>query len=259
VARGLHEDLLAIYRDNPELDEEQMLAIDEMVLRRSKREPLQYIAGYNDFFGLRLLIGYGVLIPRPETELMAEQAMQVINSRRSSVSGANETTILDVCTGSGCLALGLARELPDARIYGSDISETALSYASMNSRMNGIKNVSFINGNLLDHFGRSDLFDLIISNPPYIRTDDIETLQPEIKDWEPLNALDGGHDGLDFYREIIPSCRSLLKENGILMLELGDGCADAVISMLIDTGYAEVKTGMDYSGTQRIIQAQWTK
>ncbi len=258
VTRGLHADLLAIYRDNPELNEKQIRAIDEMVLRRSKGEPLQYIAGYHDFLGLRLLIGYGVLIPRPETELMAEQAIQVLNREPSSFSGKNETTILDVCTGSGCLALGLARELPEARIYGSDISETALSYASMNARMNGIENVSFINGNLLDHFGQGDLFDLIISNPPYIRTDDIETLQPEIKDWEPLNALDGGADGLDFYREIVPASSLLLKDNGILMLELGEGCVDAVTSMFIDTGYSEVKTGMDYSGTQRIIQAQWT-
>jgi release factor glutamine methyltransferase len=271
VMRGLNADLIDLYRDNPELDDMQTLAIDEMVERRSKREPLQYIVGYNGFLGLKLFVGKGVLIPRPETEIMAEYAINKVKSQKSEVrsqgteegkqitSDEGRLKMLDLCTGSGCLALSLAKEFPGASVYGVDISEAAIRYANKNAQFNEIKNVSFINGHLFTPLGKNQFFDLIISNPPYIRTDEIQCLQPEIRDWEPLNALDGGADGLDFYREIVPEARKFLKDRGILMFELGVGCTGNVATMLQDTGYSEVEILKDYAGVERIIEAQWTR
>lgn len=264
VRSALDINTLELYRDDPELGNEQAAEVEEMAYRRSKREPLQYILGYNDFLGLKLLVGRGVLIPRPETELMAEHAVSLIRREFAEKGGFDDTdhrvrmTVLDLCTGSGCLALSLAKEFPDARVYGVDISGTAISYAKKNAGINGTENVSFIKGHLFEPVEQDRIFDFIISNPPYISTGEIQNLQPEIKDWEPLNALDGGPDGLGFYREIIPASRKFLRENGMLMLELGAGCADDVAGMLEDAVYTEVEALKDYAGIKRIIQAKWT-
>ncbi len=265
VRSALDINNLELYRDDPELGNEQAAAVEEMAGRRSKREPLQYILGYNDFLGLKLLVGRGVLVPRPETELMAEHAISLIRREFAEKGGLDDTdhrgrmTVLDLCTGSGCLALSLAEEFPGALVYGVDISGTAISYAKKNAGINGTENVSFIKGHLFGPVEQDRVFDFIISNPPYISTGEIQNLQPEIKDWEPLNALDGGPDGLDFYREIIPASRKFLRENGMLMLELGAGCAGDVAGMLEDAGYTEVEALKDYAGIKRIIQAKWTK
>jgi release factor glutamine methyltransferase len=263
------------YMDDPELTDEQMSLLESVVSRRTSREPLQYILGYVEFMGLKIQVGKGVLIPRPETELMAEIAIKAVSDQRAVVSFQKKSepiTILDLCTGSGCLALVLAKEFPDAQVYGVDISDDALSYAKRNAGLNEINNVSFMRGNLMNPFenppespslakrgkGRffeSHFFDLIISNPPYIKTDDVSNLQPEIKDWEPWNALDGGADGLDYYRRIVPEARQFLKDNGILMLEIGIDCADAVTEMFEDAGYSGITLIKDYAGIERIISA----
>jgi release factor glutamine methyltransferase len=270
---ALNINVIDIYRDDPELTEKQMSLLESVVSRRTSREPLQYILGYVEFMGLRIQVGKGVLIPRPETELMAEYAIKAISSQLSAVSlqtpitpHPSPITILDLCTGSGCLALALAKEFPDAQVYGSDISDIALGYARQNVDLNGINNVTFSQGNLLEpFFGQGHpattlnssllTFDLIISNPPYIKSDDIKNLQTEIKDWEPLSALDGGADGLDFYRAIILTARQFLKSSGILMLEIGIDCADAVTKMFEDAGYSGIKLIKDYAGIERIISA----
>ena len=254
IRQGLDIDIVQLYRDNSELNDEQLAAVEEMFSRRVKREPLQYILGSSDFLGLKIQVGRGVLIPRPETELMAEYAVELIRT-----SGVGRPTFLDLCTGSGCLALALAGAFPDSQVTGIDISETAVDYARRNAGLNGVANAEFLSGHLFEPLGEAQLFDLIISNPPYIRTDDIIALQPEIKDWEPLNALDGGEDGLGFYREIIPASRQYIKDNGIIMLELGAGCDDAVGRMLDQAGYNEVEVRKDYAGIKRIINARWIR
>jgi release factor glutamine methyltransferase len=271
ITQGLNIDPAGLYANNPEIDDSQMAAIDEMAARRCNREPLQYILRYNDFLGLKLLVGQGVLIPRPETELMAEYAIKRVRSYESGVIRQNsklvtlnsvqnsQLRILDLCTGSGCLALSLAKEFPEAQVCGIDISEEALGYAKKNADMNGIENVEFLAGHLFDALGGEEMFDFILSNPPYIRTADIKSLQPEIMEWEPLNALDGGSDGLNFYREIVPAARKFLKDSGIIMFELGDDCAHDVEVMFDDAGYSEIEIKKDYSGIKRIIQAKWTK
>jgi len=281
VTQGLDIELVDLYKNDPVLDDKKCLYIDEMAQRRSRREPLQYIVGYCKFLDVKILVGCGVLIPRPETELIAEMAVKRVRSyelrvkNQDSVVQAHNSNlaaltsiqksqlrILDLCTGSGCLALALAREFPDAHVFGTDISEIALDYSKRNAELNRVNNVEFRRGHLFEPLcGRRDTtpgFDLIISNPPYIRTDEIQTLQPEIRDWEPARALDGGADGLNFYREIISQAGKFLKTNGILMLELGAGCADEAVEMMKAAGYADVELLKDYAGIERIIQGRWT-
>ncbi|MDH4028994.1 MAG: peptide chain release factor N(5)-glutamine methyltransferase, partial [Nitrospirota bacterium] len=169
------------------------------------------------------------------------------------------STMLDLCTGSGCLALALAKAFPDAMVYGTDISDAAIGYAIKNADINGIGNAEFLKGHLFGPLGEGRVFDLIISNPPYIRTADIPGLQPEIRDWEPGSALDGGEDGLDLYREMIPSARRYLSDDGILMLEIGAGQHDELRGMLQRYGYSDIEVLKDYAGIERILQARWTR
>lgn len=269
VKEGLDIDSVQLYRDDPEISDKQSADIEAMFSRRVRREPLQYILGHCDFAGLKILVGKGILVPRPETELMAEHAIQKCRSAEARKCGSERTqrttesgpqmTFLDLCTGSGCLALSLAKAFPYAHVFGTDISGTAVDYARRNAGLNGIDNAVFLKGHLFDPLEETQLFDLIISNPPYIKTGDIRGLQPEIRDWEPLNALDGGADGLVFYREIIPVAREHLKDNGAIMLELGAGCEDAVDGMLNDAGYREIEIKKDYAEIKRMIFARWTR
>ncbi len=283
VREGLDINTVETYRDNPELSKEQTRTLEYMLERRVRHEPLQYILGYEEFLRLKLLVGPGVLIPRPETEFMAEQAVKTVNSEQLTINSKNRNSslvpwslrILDLCTGSGCLALALAKEFPDFEIYGTDISEIAIGYARKNAEINNIKNATFLTGSLFQPFKKIDTdcclpfspldnsisnptgftFDLIISNPPYIRTDDIKGLQPEVKDWEPAIALDGGTDGLDFYRELIPAARYFLKDNGLIILELGNGQSSRVAEIIESSGYSHTEIIKDYAGIERIIQA----
>lgn len=276
VKHGLGISAAEIFSDNPELSKEQTVALGNMLRRRLRREPVQYILGYEEFLGLKLLVGPGVLIPRPETELMAEQAIKTVNSEQLTVNSANKDSsliprpwslsILDLCTGSGCLALALAREFHDCEVYGTDISETAIEYAKKNAELNCINNVTFLKGNLFEHIKKLFTvhcslftFDLIISNPPYVRTGDIKSLQPEIKDWEPAVALDGGADGLGFYRELIPAARGFLKDSGIIMLEVGAGQSGRVADIIESSGYELLEIIKDYAGIERIIKAKWKR
>lgn len=257
---GLNINALEIYRDNQELKNTEITTLKNILNRRLLHEPIQYICGYEEFLGLKILVGRGVLIPRPETELLVEEAVMAIKGQES------EVRILDLCTGSGCIALALAKEFPDAQVYGVDVSEVAIWYANKNAEINGINNVTFLKGNLFEPIGREFIdhglrfsADLIISNPPYIKRNEIKNLQPEIKDWEPVIALDGGMDGIDFYREIIPQARHFLTNKGIIMFELGNNQAEYVSEILISVGYINIKIIKDYKGTKRIIQAEWIR
>ena len=252
VSHCLGIDRLHLYKENPDIPENILLQIYEYLRRRAAREPLQYILGYTEFHGLKIKVGPGVLIPRPETELLVEEAVKTVHT-----SHFTSLRILDLCTGSGCIALALAREFPDSEIYGTDTSEVAIRYAEENVDRNRIKNVTFLKGNLFDPLKNSDnKFDVIISNPPYIRRADMENLQPEIKDWEPGEALDGGEDGLDYYKMIIPESKNYLKENGYLVLEIGIGQSDEVKWMAEETGFKDIIVIRDYSGIERILIAK---
>lgn len=258
LRRGLGIDTLKIYRDDPVLMDKDDELLSGIAQRRSMREPLQYILGSEEFLGLKIAVGEGVLIPRPETELLVEEAIKRVFISQFEAE-RKKLTVLDLCTGSGCIALALAKEFKYADVYGVDISDAAVAYAEKNSVMNSIENVTFVKGDLFSPLDDTLRFDLIISNPPYIKTGDISGLQPEIRDWEPLSALDGGEDGMLFYKKIIPAARDFLNDNGLLMFELGEGCADEAVHIMKGSGYSNIETIKDYSGIKRIVSARWIR
>ena len=270
VTHCLGIDKAALYRDNPVISSEDMKKTDEIAGRRIKREPLQYILGYVEFYGLKIKVGEGVLIPRPETELLAEEAIKAISYQLSAISKKEpesccrltadccKLNILDLCTGSGCLALALAKNFPDAKVYATDISATAIRYARENAELNSISNAVFMKGSLYEPLkqlisGMPLKFDVIVSNPPYIKSNDIVTLQPEIKNWEPRNALDGGADGLRYYREILAEAPKYLAMDGFVFLEAGEGQADMVAAIAMQNRFWKVSVIKDYAGIERIV------
>jgi release factor glutamine methyltransferase len=264
ISHCLNISRIVLYKDNPQISESVDTEIEALLQRRSKREPLQYILGYTEFCGLKIKVGPGVLIPRPETELLVEEAIRKVTGCKLQVTSQNSSfilhpsslQILDLCTGSGCIALAIARAFPGIDIYGTDTSSKALGYALDNAKVNNIQNVMFLKGNLFESVGKDLTFDLIISNPPYIKRSDMKNLQPEIKDWEPLNALDGGEDGLDYYRMIIPEARNYLKEKGYIMVEMGVSQADAIGRIAENAGFTDISLIKDYSGIERILTAK---
>jgi release factor glutamine methyltransferase len=255
-------DRLAAYINNPEVERSLVSRIRSLLRRRSKGEPLQYIIGNVAFLGLTIHVGKGVLIPRPETELLAEEAITIVKSKRSEAGGQKRPglkafpRILDLCTGSGCIALALAWEFTSAFVCGTDISKKAIQYAQKNALTNRIRNAEFFSGSLFEPVKKIPGFDLIVSNPPYVPTTDINGLQREIRDWEPAEALDGGKDGLDFYRTIFSNAGSYLRERGTLILELGYGQAGEVTTIAEKAGFENIEVKKDYAGTERILKAE---
>ena len=257
---------LRAYMDNPEADLGLLSRINRLVKRRACGEPLQYIIGHVDFLGLEIRVGKGVLIPRPETEMLVEEAIKAVGSQKLpphpplSKGGRrggeySSLSILDLCTGSGCIALALAREFPAAEVYATDVSAKAIKYAKDNAEHNGICNIAFLKGSLFRPVEENMAFDLITANPPYIRTSDISGLQREVREWEPLRALDGGDDGLDFYRNILLKAAGHLKEGGWIFFELGFGQAEAVAEMADNSGFKNIELIKDFAGIDRVLKA----
>jgi release factor glutamine methyltransferase len=243
VTEALGIDKAALYSGSVVLTREQCDRLDMLTGRRLKGEPLQYVVGHVGFWGLTIRVGPGVLIPRPETELLVETALKELNQE--------PVRILDLCTGSGCIALALAKHLPSAIVYGVDKSGTALGYALINARENGIENVCFIEGDLFDPLGPVQ-FPCIVSNPPYIRSGDIAGLQKEVRDFEPRQALDGGEDGLTFYRRIFEGVSGHLSSGGVLLLEVGWGQAGEIRNLASSAGMASISFVRDYAGIERV-------
>lgn len=239
-------DRVALYRDNPEIPKEMESIVRKSAKRRSLREPLQYILGYADFYGLRFKVGMGVLIPRPETELLAKESIDMASGLKGDIF------IADICTGSGCLAITIAKHIPQAIIYGVDTSKDALSYAEKNRQMHRTENVRFLMGDLYEPL--SDMrFDIIVSNPPYIKSDIIKDLEPEVRDWEPREALDGGKDGLMYYKKILSGAKGHLKKDGSVILELGEGTKEGVIKEAERAGLYPYFLKKDYAGIDRVL------
>ena len=216
--------------------------------RRLTGEPLQYIIGQWDFMGLTFFTDKRALIPRQETELLVEEAMKFI---KEVSHGEEKIRILDICTGSGCIALSLACMLGESiEITAVDISVEALSLAKENAEKSGIstERVNFIESDLLDNV--SGEFDVIISNPPYILSGDMAELSPTVRDHEPRLALDGGVDGLDIYRRLIPQSKNALCKGGALFLEIGPA---SVMDLMADAGFENKKLLRDYANLERII------
>jgi release factor glutamine methyltransferase len=258
IAHVLNTDRTAIYRDKPIIKDEEELKINELIQRRSLREPLQYLLGYAEFCGLRIKVGPGVLIPRPETELLVEEARRIFIQKalrdEKTCREGDALNILDLCTGSGCIALALAMDFPGSVVYGTDLSDIAIAYSEKNAELYGKGNTKFLRGSLYDPVDEMR-FGLIVSNPPYIKKTEIRELQPEIRDWEPHGALDGGPDGLEYYRIIIYGAGKHLCSNGHLILEIGMGQAGAVRKMTEAAGLKVISIREDFSGIKRVFVA----
>lgn len=234
----------------------------QLLARRSSGEPLQYITGSQEFMGLDFKVTDKVLIPRQDTETMVEDAMEILekNTLRGEkllAKKKKEYEVLDLCCGSGAIGLSLAKICPNTKVTLSDISKDAIEVARENAQRIDAGKVTFEKGNLLTPFkGRfkNKKFDLIISNPPYIKTSVIPTLQTEVRDHEPMLALDGGADGLDFYRQIIKDAPNCLKKEGILMLEIGHDQKEELCALLAESEkFSRITPLKDLAGRDRII------
>lgn len=230
-------------------------ALRELVKRRGLREPLQHIIGSTSFCGLELAVNRHALIPRPETELLAEAGWQFLLARGLAAAGA--PSALDFGTGTGCIAIALAVKCPNAKIAALEISADALALARENAaRHNVADRIEWMLGDGLAAHPRPLSFDLVISNPPYIASAEIASLEPEVRDFDPRRALDGGADGLDFYRTLAKDARPLLKVEGKLMVEFGDGQADAIKKIFADENWIVEAVQEDYSQRARILIAR---
>ena len=240
----------------------------ELIDRRSKGEPVQYIIGSQDFMGLEFIVNENVLIPRQDTETLVEDALEIINT--GTLRGEDmdvkrkEWDILDLCTGSGAIGVSLARIANKVNVTCSDISEGAIKVAKENAQKHGVaKSVKFEQGDLFKPFSkhfRKQKFDMIISNPPYIKSSVIPTLQKEVCEHEPLSALDGGESGLDFHERIVSGVGGHLRKGGVLLLEIGHDQGEAVSGLLSRNGdFTSIRVLKDLANRDRIVFAKKSK
>lgn len=247
-------DRLSLYLNKDlSLDKEKIALVSVALKRRILGEPIQYILGKAEFMGMEFKVTPEVLIPRPETELLVEKAIEI--GHRLWVMGGR-LRILDIGTGCGNIAISVAKMLPGCEMHAVDISEAALKIARENALNSGV-NINFIEGNLFpsQHLTPST-YHLIVSNPPYIPSAEIAYLQPEVRS-EPVIALDGGVDGLDYFRRIVDKAAEYLDEKGYLILEIGFGQLDAINKIFQDSGTFSISEIIrDYSSIERIVVAQ---
>ena len=227
-------------------------ALRELIKRRSQREPLQHIVGSTSFCGFEIAVNRHALVPRPETEMLAELGWQFLSTINSQ-----PPTALDFGTGTGCIAIALAAKCPNSKILATDISADARALAKENAVKNNLaERIEFLQGDGFAAFPNDMRFDLIISNPPYIPSAEIATLQPEVRDFDPRTALDGGVDGLDFYRRFAAEAKPFLKSDGKIMLEFGDGQADTISKIFENEKWIVEAVKEDYSQRARILIAR---
>ena len=249
----LNSDRLSLYLNRgSHLEKDKSLLISSILKRRISGEPIQYILGKAEFMGLEFKVGPGVFIPRPETEILVETAIKQVT--RSPGHQVTSLDILDMGTGSGCIAISLAKLLPYAAITATDISDKALAAAMENADLNGAK-VNFVQGDLFCGFSPGS-YDLVVSNPPYIPSPEIQNLQPEIRH-DPIIALDGGSDGLDFYRRMITDAPQYLKENSCLIMEMGFNQKGSIKDIFQkNKNFKVIDIVQDYNNIDRIIIAK---
>jgi release factor glutamine methyltransferase len=232
-----------------ELSEEQQAQYEELIRRRLAGEPIQYITGETEFYGLSFRVTRDVLIPRPETEHAIEKVLALAAAFR-------QPRIVDVGTGSGAIAVALAHNLPDAHITAIDLSPNALVIARENAARNGVKaRIRFLEGDLLTPVAREH-FEFVVSNPPYVAAPERDSLAVEVREYEPDIALFAGGDGLSIYRRLIPAARSVLVPGGFIVLEIGYNQSEAVGALLLEHGFANVEFTPDLQGIPRVASAR---
>ena len=238
-----HTDRNALYaHGDQEIEDEKMQDFLQLIEKRAVHIPLQHLTGEQNFMGLDFLVNEHVLIPRQDTEILVEEIMRDLH---------DGIRILDMCTGSGCILLSLLHYSNDCVGVGVDVSEDALAVARQNADRLAEKQAVFIQSDLFEKVEGS--FDLIVSNPPYIRSQEIAGLMPEVREHEPHLALDGRDDGLHFYREIIKGAMPHLKRGGQLFFEIGYDQGEAVQALLAANGYTEIAVVKDYAGLDRVV------
>jgi release factor glutamine methyltransferase len=238
-----------ITRPTVMLGPEQLETLNALATRRIAGEPVFRIIGKREFYGLELELSPETLEPRPDTEILAER---VIRLAKDVVGRQGKCSILDIGTGTGAIALAVLANVPEAQATGSDISRQALETACRNAALHGLeKRFRVVHS---DWFSKiSGRFDVIVSNPPYIRTADIETLAPEVRDHDPRAALDGGADGLDAYRRLAAGCRNFIAKSGHIALETGFDQKDDVSALFAKGGYRLVASARDLGGNDRVL------
>ncbi|MFA5165077.1 MAG: peptide chain release factor N(5)-glutamine methyltransferase [Candidatus Omnitrophota bacterium] len=245
-------DRAQLYTGDYEADDEKIEAFHEALDSYARGIPVQYITGLAEFMGFEFDVNSSVLIPRPETEILVERILTLIERE-----GIEKPRILDLGTGSGAIAVSLTKLSPSCKIMASDVSEEALEVARGNSAANGIvEGIEFVNSDLFKGIPAKGRFDIIISNPPYIPSEDYDSLPLEVKS-EPRLALDGGPKGLDFYARIVPEAAGRLRRGGFLALEIGFGQSGAVRGIIAGCGsYSHVEVIKDYNDIDRIVIAK---
>ena len=245
--------LALVVEGTRDVAEQELRAFESLVAERAKRRPLQHLVGSVSFCGLELAVNSHVLIPRPETELLAERAWEFV---RTLATPERAPVVLDFGTGSGCLAIAVAVKCPKALVHAVDVSAVALAVARANAARNGVAaGVCFYLGDGFAALPRGLRFDLVVSNPPYIPTGELAALQPEVREHDPRLALDGGADGLDFYRRLATEAHEFLQPHGRMMLEFGDGQGAALRGIFGVAPWRVEAVLPDLSGRERILIA----
>ena len=225
-----------------EMSEEQVREFEVLIRKRAERVPLQYITGEQEFMGLTFHVNSNVLIPRQDTETLVEEALKVIKPGMK---------VMDMCTGSGCVLISILKNAHDVEGIGYDISKQAINVAKENAKFNEVPAV-FERSDLFEDVVEND-FDVIVSNPPYIPTDVVATLMPEVSQFEPREALDGKGDGLYFYSKILEQCKNYMKQDGYILFEIGCEQGDAVSTMMRLAGFSEVRVIKDLARNDRVV------
>ncbi|AQQ70393.1 Release factor glutamine methyltransferase [Limihaloglobus sulfuriphilus] len=226
--------------------QDKLDTLRQMVKEVGEHKPVAYIVGYREFYSLRINVKPGCLIPRPETEMLVQHSIDLIRSK-------SITRVLDLCTGSGCIAAAIAHNCPEVELTASDISEKALETARENAENHSLKNITITKSDLFENI--EGKFELIVSNPPYIKSSEIQRLDKNVAAHEPLEALNGGDDGLDVYRKIIKKLPDYLEKQGMVIFEIGFDQAEAVTKLLEEQAFIDVKSFKDTAGKWRMVTA----
>ena len=232
-----------------EMPQEQMNAYEAITEKRCEHIPLQHLTGEQEFMGIPFHVNEHVLIPRQDTEVLVEETLEIMNDSPKSEA----LRVLDMCTGSGCIAISLKKFHPEISVTASDVSEKALEVARENAAWNHAE-VHFVESDLFTAL--SERYDMIVSNPPYIPSDVIPTLMPEVKDHEPMGALDGKEDGLFFYGRIVRESLDYLVSGGWILFEIGHDQGEAVSSLLKENGFIDIEVIKDLAGLDRVVKGR---
>ena len=226
---------------NDDILDDQLREYEHVIKKRAEHIPLQYIIGETEFMGLKFKVNSSVLVPRQDTETLVEEALKITKPGMK---------VLDMCTGSGCIIISILHNVTDVEGFAVDISKQALNVAKENAKVNDVS-VIFERSDLFDNV--TGTYDIIVSNPPYIPTEEVHKLMPEVRLFEPMEALDGKEDGLFFYKKIVDSCGDYLNPGGYILFEIGHDQGEAVSKMLIAADYADVRVIKDLAGNDRVV------